>query len=108
MNITLTSDWILSRLSHTFSANGDGIASLYCDDSVQYHLIDLALEQMKIDYDIDEYDNEDNTFTTEFIFIIEDIKLECPILYKSLKHLNYRNSKQGRRENKIKKILENL
>ena len=106
MNITLTTDWILSRMSHTYSANGDGVASLYCDDAVEYHLMDLAFEQMKIDYDIDEYKNDYGGYTTEFMFFIEDIKLECPILYRSLKNLNFRNSKQGRRKYKLEKILK--
>lgn len=105
--IELTADWILERFSCGKYADGRGNGTLIIleDELTNYFFIELAFEQMGIEYEANDYsdDNGENV-ETHFEFEIEDIKEDCPKLYKSLSELNYNNSIAGRRKKKLEAL----
>lgn len=92
MEIKLTTDWIIMHNSEIF-INTEGKACFRIfDNEFQYHLIELALKTMKVNYKCDElfeendinYDNPSYFFTFENV---DDIKNSCPELFNEYQRL---------------------
>lgn len=92
--IELTPEWILLNLTGAFYANNEQTL-IVCYEN--YHWIKLAFDTIGIKYFENEYINEDSSdddiekYENHFVFDLNDIKNECPNLYKNLKELGDRN-----------------
>jgi len=92
--IELTTEWVLDKLASSHHANGDGIVFVGVDSGIESLLVELALNAIGIKYIEEEQFNEhNNTFYMYYGFNVEDIKDECPKLYKSLLKLTKSNKK---------------
>ncbi len=89
--ITLTTEWVLQKLSHTQYADGDGNISVYTDDATDANFIELALNSLHIYYEAYEYLDDNDDFVFGFDFRIENIKDECPIFYQRMKEMDNNN-----------------
>jgi len=86
MEIKLTADWIILHNSEVFAYYGKGCFRILNND-FQYHLIELALKTLNVQYECEEhYDESDEDFKEISYYYsfenIEDIKDSCPELYK--------------------------
>jgi len=93
--LKLTPEWVLSNLSGTLSSNlhkkGTGLIIIYgFQDALNSQLTELAFETLGVNYETEEYYSDDSKtdLDTYYIFELEDIKDECPNLYKTLKDMN--------------------
>ena len=79
MEIKLTADWIFLHNSEVFiSSEGEGCFRIF-DGGFQYHLIELALKTLNVNYECDELfdkDDEDQEKPSYYYTFenIEDIK----------------------------------
>jgi hypothetical protein len=108
-NINLTVDSVLNNLFSSLYADGKGNITIVTtsNEMTPYFLINMALENLGIQFKTDEYIDDDNNVDTYFEFKlsdIENIQDDCPIFYKKIKELNFSNSKSGIRKNKIDQI----
>jgi hypothetical protein len=88
--IVLTPEWVLCNFPQTLYADGCGHVSLdvYNDSDIKW--VELALSTLCIPFKVNEYVDEDSTFI-DFEFFIEDLKENCPALYKELKEMDAKN-----------------
>jgi len=89
--IELTSEWILNEIPISHYADGDGNVSLDTDSITNAKLIELALKSSCIPYTQNEYCDAINIFF-DFEFKLEDIRSECPNLYKKMRELDAKNN----------------
>lgn len=89
--IELTPEWVLCKLSHTQHADGEGNISVYTGNASDANWIELALKSLSIEYEVYDYLGDDGLFYFSFDFKIEDIQVDCPNLYRSLKELQNSN-----------------
>lgn len=91
--IELTPEWALTEFVESYYPCGGGNIIVYTLEPSNAAWIRLALDTLKIIYNINEYDNGDNRVLRGFDFNIEDIKGECPSLYGRFKELDeeYKN-----------------
>ena len=85
--IKITPEWVLENLSHTLDADGAGSISLYTGNASDATWIELALNSINISFEVYDYLNDHNDLVFGFDFRIEDIKRECPNIYKRLREL---------------------
>jgi hypothetical protein len=90
--IEITPDWILEKLPHTHHVDSDGMVSVYTDCATNAHWIEKALDTLIIPYETYDYLNDHNDFVFAFDFRIEDIKTECPSLFKRMRAFDKRNN----------------
>jgi hypothetical protein len=88
--IELNPEWILTELSQSLYADGNGIVSMDTDNSTDASWIMLALNTLCIPYEVEYYDDIDSSYI-DFNFRIEDIKINCPTLYKKMKEMDTKN-----------------
>lgn len=108
-NINLTVDSVLNNLPSSLCADGKGNVTIITssEEITPYFLINMALENLGIKFKIVEYVDINDNVDTHFEFKLADIESiqdDCPIFYKKIKDLNFRNSKSGIRKNKMNKI----
>lgn len=102
MEIKLTADFILDKMSHTMYMESQTEAGLVCDQMINYWLIREALEQLNVVYTEAEGEwYDDGTVDSYFFFKLKDIKKECPITYKKL----YSLTKAAKRDETIDEVL---
>ena len=89
--IEITSEWVLEKLPHTHHNDGAGKISVYTACATDAHLIELALKTLKINYESYDYLNDQSDFVFGFDFRIEDLKSECPSLFKRMRKLDKKN-----------------
>jgi hypothetical protein len=91
--IKLTPEWVLTQLAESNFPCGDGNIIVYTLEPSNAAWIQLALDTLNIIYNINDYDHGDNRVLRGFDFSIEDLKSECPTLYKKFKEMDeeYRN-----------------
>jgi hypothetical protein len=83
--LQLTPEWVLEKLPHTHFADGSGKISIYTGDTSDANFIELALDSLHISYETYDYLNDNKDFVFGFDFRIEDIEVECPSFYQSMK-----------------------
>ena len=84
--IEIFPEWILDKSTVTHHADGRGNITIRADTVSDSRWIDLALDTLGIKYEafIAGYDPDaaKQYFAVQWEFKIEDIKTECPNLYK--------------------------
>jgi hypothetical protein len=89
--LELTPEWVLEKLPHTHYADGSGKISVYIGDATDANYIELALDSLQINYEAYDYLDDNDDFVYGFDFRIEDIQVECPSFYQSMKELDENN-----------------
>jgi len=90
--LELTCEWILNKLPFTHFSEGNGVGWIEANSGMESMLVELALNTLDIEYSEDEYINEHtDEFYMQYKFKIEDIKNECPNLYKMMYEMNENN-----------------
>lgn len=94
--IKLTPEWVLEKLSDSVYVDGDGKVTLTIDMMISFsncYWITLALDTLEIKYEEDEYEIEgdNDSFMIDYSFDLEDIKEECPNLYKDWSEMKRHN-----------------
>lgn len=88
--IELTPEWVLTELPISLYADGNGNISIDTDTLTDAKWIKLALDTILIPYEENEYGDGDMTFI-DIEFRIDDLKQDCPNLYKELKEMDAKN-----------------
>lgn len=88
--IQLTPEWVLNKLSHSHYADGKGNLSVQTGHVSDANWIALALNTLDVTYEEYEF-YDDETFLFSFDFKLEDIKKECPLLYKNFTSMDDHN-----------------
>ena len=88
--IDLNPEWVLSELSDSLYADGSGNISLGTSAHNDAKWIKLALDTLDIPYKEHDFGESDVTFI-DIEFSIEDIKEDCPTLYKKMKAMDAKN-----------------
>jgi len=88
--IELNPEWVLSEIPVSLYAEGCGIISVETDTITDAKWIKLALETLLIPYDEKEY-GDGNTIFIDIEFHIEDLRSDCPNLYKKMKEMDTKN-----------------
>ena len=88
--IDLTAEWILSKFPQALYADGCGHVSLDVYDDSDIKWVELALNTLCISFKVNEFVDGDSKFI-DFEFCIEDLKENCPALYKELKSMDAKN-----------------
>jgi hypothetical protein len=88
--IEITPEWVLSELPISLYADGCGNISIDTDRATDASWIKLALKTLLIPYEENEYGDGNMTFI-DIEFHIEDLRTECPTLYKKMKEMDTNN-----------------
>ena len=88
--IELNPEWVLSKLPMSLYANGNGVVSVDTDSATEAKWIKLALNTLLIPYEEKEY-GEGTTIFIDIEFHIEDLRTDCPNLYKKMKEMDEKN-----------------
>lgn len=87
--IEIRPEWILEQCPHTVQPNGKGNIMISTDNVSLSLWIDLALDILDIEYESSTVGYDPNPkkqyLEVQWEFRIEDIKEECPTLYKEWK-----------------------
>jgi hypothetical protein len=88
--IELTPEWILSEIPDSLYADGCGNMSVdtYTPNDAKW--IKLALDTLCINFQETEFGEGDKTFI-DIEFRIDDLKINCPALYKRMKEMDAKN-----------------
>jgi hypothetical protein len=89
--IELNPEWVLSEMPVSLYADGNGNVSLDTDTLTDAKWIKLALDTLCINFQETEYGEGDKTFI-DIEFCIDDLKINCPALYKKMKEMDAKNS----------------
>jgi hypothetical protein len=89
--IELTPEWVLSELPLSLYAVGNGVVSVDTDSVSDASWIKLALNTLLIPYEENEYGDGKITFI-DIEFNLEDLRTECPTLYKRMKEMDTKNN----------------
>lgn len=89
-HIELNPEWILTELPQSIYADGNGVISVDTDSSTDAKWIKLALKTLCIPFEENEFGDEDLMFI-DIEFNIEDLKQDCPTLYRILKDVDTKN-----------------
>ncbi len=87
--IEITPEWALTAIPQSHYAC-DGNISIDTDNVTDVKWIKLALNTLCIPYEEKSYGDDNNVFF-DIEFRIEDIKNDCPALYKSMKEMDAKN-----------------
>ena len=88
--IEVTPEWVLNELPQSYYSDGNGNVSVDSDIKTNAKWIELALNRLHIPYTQNEYGDAINLFF-DFEFKLEDIRNECPTLYKKIKDMDVKN-----------------
>jgi hypothetical protein len=88
--IELNPEWVLSELSHSLYADGYGNISIDSHTRNDANWIKLALNTLSIKFQETEFGEGDQTFI-DIEFRIDDLKINCPTLYKKMKDMDAKN-----------------
>jgi hypothetical protein len=88
--IELNPEWVLNELPITHYADGNGVVSVDTDRKSDASWIKLALTALLIPYEENEFDEGDLTFI-DIEFRLEDLRSECPTLYKKMMEMDAKN-----------------
>ena len=92
-DMKITTEWTLDKFTMSTQADGNGRMTVNCDEVMPAFFINLALDSMDIDYtDYSQGDENDKSYCV-FVweFELEDIKEDCPNLYKKWKAMDDAN-----------------
>ena len=89
-HIELNPEWVLTELPISLYADGCGAVSLDTDSATDASWIRLALNTLYIPYEEKEYGDGEMTFI-DIEFHIDDLKQDCPTLYKRMKEMDANN-----------------
>ena len=89
-HLQLNPEWILTELPQSKYADGNGVISVDTDSLTDAKWIKLALETPYIPFEENEYGVGETMFI-DMEFNIDDLKQDCPILYKSMKDMDAKN-----------------
>lgn len=89
--IELNPEWVLTELSDSLYADGSGNMSVGISTHNDAKWIKLALHTLHIDFQETEYGEGAMTFV-DIEFRIDDIKINCPALYKKMVELDAKNN----------------
>lgn len=89
-HIELNPEWILSELPQSHYADGNGVVSLDTDSTTDASWIKLALNTLCIPYEENKYGEGTTTFI-DIEFHMEDLRTDCPTLYKKMKEMDTKN-----------------
>ena len=88
--IELNPEWVLSELTDSLYADGWGNISVGSSTPNDAKWIKLALNTLSIPYEEQEFGEGEMTFI-DIEFRIEDLRENCPTLYKEMKALDVKN-----------------
>ncbi len=90
MKLEITADWVLCNLSGAISRTIDtpGYVCLCAYNEFSYHMIELTLQQMGVEFEQDEFE-EAGSMTNTFKFDFEKSKKECPEFYNKYQDIVY-------------------
>ena len=89
-HIELNPEWVLSELPVSLYADGNGVVSVDTDSTSEASWIKLALNTLLIPYEEKEH-GEGTTIFIDIEFQIEDLRTDCPTLYKKMKEMDAKN-----------------
>lgn len=89
-HIELNPEWVLSELPQSHYAHGNGVVSIDTDTVTDAKWIKLALNTLLIPYEEKEY-GEGTTIFIDIEFHIEDLRTDCPNLFKKMKEMDTNN-----------------
>lgn len=90
-HIELNPEWVLSELPQLLYVDGNGAVSLDTDITTDAKWIKLALSTLCIPYKENEYGDGEMSFI-DIEFRIDDLKQDCPNLYKRMKDMDAKNN----------------
>lgn len=88
--IELDPEWVLTELSDALYADGCGNMSVDTYSLTEAKWIKLALNTLHIDFQETVYGESDMTFV-DIEFCIDDLKINCPALYKEMMEMDAKN-----------------
>ncbi len=88
--IELNPEWVLSKLPQSLYADGNGVISIDTDSATDASWIKLALDTLCINFRENEFGEGDMTFI-DIEFHIDDLKNNCPTLFKKMKEMDAKN-----------------
>ena len=99
MEIKLTPEWVFEKLTDSIFIDVNGSITLYANIN-NSHWIELALKTMEVSYKEDEHYMEDEEVSISFELKLDDIKDECPSMYKELyeMHINELESLKNKKD----------
>jgi hypothetical protein len=89
-HIELNPEWVLSEIPDSLYADGNGNVSLDTDTLTNAKWIKLALNTLCINFRENEFGEGDMIFI-DIEFHIDDLKINCPALYKKMKEMDAKN-----------------
>lgn len=89
--IELNPEWVLTELSDSLYADGQGNMSVDTYTHYDAKWIKLALNTLCINFHETEYGEGEMSFI-DYEFRIDDIKINCPALYKMMKEMDAKNN----------------
>ena len=89
--IELNPEWVLTELSGSLYADGSGNMSVGISTHNDAMWIKLALNTLSINFQETEYGEGAMTFV-DIEFRIDDIKINCPALYKKMMEMDTKNN----------------
>ena len=89
--IELNPEWVLAELPQMVIPFGDGEVSLITNCEADADTIKSALGSLCIHFNLNEY-SDDLTDIFDFELLIDDIKINCPALYKKAKEIDAKNN----------------
>ena len=88
--IDLTPEWVLSEMADSLYADGCGNISVDSYTVNDAKWIKLALNTLCINFQENEFGDGEKTFI-DIEFRIDDLKINCPTLYKKMKAMDAKN-----------------
>jgi hypothetical protein len=89
--IELNPERVLTELPQTIIPFGDGEVSLITDCAADAERIKSALGSLCIHFNLNQYSN-DLKDIIDFELCIDDLKINCPALYKKMKAMDAKNN----------------
>jgi hypothetical protein len=89
--IEFNPEWVITELSDSLYADGSGKMSVDTYTPTEAKWIKLALNTLHIDFRETEYGEGDMTFV-DIEFRIDDLKINCPALYKKMMEMDAKNN----------------
>ena len=82
--IVLTPEWVFTKTGTSCWADGEGNAKISSQSSGIAKLIRLTLDSLEISYKEDYFTDGYSNWYHRFIFRIDELMDDCPVLYRHL------------------------
>jgi hypothetical protein len=86
--IVLTPEWVFENVPQNQFADGNGNIRVYTNDPTDANLIELAIEALKISFEVDDFYDEDYEISFCFVLRVEDLIEDCPSFYQTMKSMD--------------------